>query len=161
MLDRVILLGFAGLLLACQECHREGCDALHSSAAQDGVGIAGIVASSSDVVSNGCEECLFGSTTVKLWQVDAPVGDATAASELTTTVAPTMAIAANQHYRAAAASGKYLLCVLSNCINIALSGNETATVNIKLRNGPTSFFLRKAGSTQLTEDYGFAVAYAP
>ena len=60
-LPSVVALAVVALLASCTPCNREGCDAMASAAAQSGhSAIAGIVASESDTVGNGCQECRFG-----------------------------------------------------------------------------------------------------
>jgi hypothetical protein len=53
--------GAGWLLAACETCAREGCDALstHAGQAAGQTRVAGVVASESDVVGNGCQECGF------------------------------------------------------------------------------------------------------
>jgi hypothetical protein len=62
----------AGMLVAsCMNCNREGCEALAEASGQNGTGIAGVVAESSDVVENDCQECSLSDATLRVWRVDA------------------------------------------------------------------------------------------
>jgi len=62
-----------GSMWSCAECDREGCDALRRPAARESaglVGVAGVVASASDVVNDGCQECPLGEATLQIFQED-------------------------------------------------------------------------------------------
>jgi hypothetical protein len=144
-------------MLSCTECNRDGCDALGQTATQGGTGVGGVVAESSDLVKNGCEECPLGKATLRIWRVDAPIASESDAVALLTEREPDVTQDVSGRYRYALEAGQYLLCVRTNCINLGITANETLTVNIKGRDGPTGFFVGSGASTSLKEDYGFDV----
>jgi len=153
------LVALAGSLLGCEDCAREGCDSLAQRAAQNGTSLAGVVAESSDVVNNGCQECPFGSVELQAWQVEAPLTSASAVAELIAQRSPDWEKAVSERYSVALAPGMYLLCARPNCIHVTIADGQTSTANIKRRYGPTSFFIAAAEAEPLSEDFGLDVGF--
>jgi len=55
-------------------------------------------------------------------------------------------------------SGHYLFCVRPSCVNVEVA-KGTVTVNIKLREGPPSFFVSEDATRAPVEDFGFSVGF--
>jgi len=154
-----LLLATAHYLSACADCNREGCEALTTLAPSAEAGIAGVVAEASDVVKDGCGECPLGNATLEVWALEAPFEQRSDAAALVAARAPDLTRDVAGSYSQALEPGWYLLCVRPNCVELNTHEAETLTVNVKRRNGPTSFFVGRPSSSQLAEDYGFEVAY--
>lgn len=152
----LMLAALTWALLSCNDCEREGCDALGRMAPRRETGVAGVVAMSSDLVINGCQECLFGEANLELWRTDTPITTETAAIALLDERASDVTEIVSGHYRRALEPGPYLLCVRPSCVALTVAADETLTVNIKRRDGATGFFVGNAG---LEEDFGFDVGY--
>jgi hypothetical protein len=151
--------GLLLVLAGCSaDCARQGCDALAQRAAQNGPGVAGVVASESDLVADGCAECSFDQATVEIWPTESPVTSADDARMLTAASGTPVTVSANPRFAEPLEQGNYLVCVRPNCVAVEVR-TETITVNVKRRNGPTSFFLAASSGAALTEDYGFEVGY--
>jgi hypothetical protein len=118
-------------------------------------GVAGVVASSSDLVVDGCQECSFGQANLELWRTDTPITTETAAITLLEERASDVTENVSAHYRLPLEPGPYLLCVRPNCVALTVVVDETLTVNIKRRNGATGFFV----GNPLEETFGFDVGY--
>lgn len=141
-------------LAACAEpCDAAGCSSLLKRAGQNGPGIAGVVAEMSDVVANDCQECPLASASLRLWRVEKAVTSKAKVQTLMESTPPSHTLAANEQYRLALEAGRYLLCVDTSCVNVAVA-SETVTVNIKRRFGPTSFFVVEPDSGRFIENYG-------
>lgn len=147
-----------GALLAggCGDCPREGCDAMGVAAGGGVTGIAGAVASSSDVTANGCTECPLDGGDVEVYPVDVAVGSDAEAAQVISGGGQTRLFLAGR-YAQALAPGRYLVCTWSSCVNAAVADGRTSTVNIKFRNGRTSFYVLDSDHAQLAEDFGFDV----
>jgi hypothetical protein len=150
-----LVAAFGCLGLSCAECDREGCDALGRAAPQVGTGIAGVVAASSDVVADGCQECPLGDAALQIWRADAAVTTEAAAATLLAERQPDVTANVSGRYSQALAPGTYLLCAGANCIGLALAADETLTVNIERRDGPTGFFVGRSDAETPEEDFGF------
>ena len=61
---------------------------------------------------------------------------------------------ASERYSASLEPGTYLVCVGRSCIDTAVTADAPTTVNIKLRYGPTSFFVIDENSGKFVEDFG-------
>jgi len=156
----VVLLGLVASLLGCSDCDRQGCESLRQRAPERGTGIGGVVAASSDVVENGCQECAFESGgSVAIWEVEGFVSSPAAANQVLAAGDPVRASARAGRFHALLAPGQYLVCSAPNCINVAVAADATTTVNVKRRDGPTSFFVVDPESRALVEDYGLDVGY--
>jgi hypothetical protein len=140
---RVALLLSGVVFGSCANCPREGCDALAAaSTGTGGAGIAGVVASESDVIANGCQKCLFGSTQLTIWKASSAVTDnASAAALVHSSVAPTVSLSANGRYEQALDPGSYLVCSRPDCVAVEVSANRVTTVHVKLVEGPPQFVL--------------------
>lgn len=143
----------AGLGLSCADCVREGCDALSLRAAAAGTGIAGVVAAESDVVRDGCQECPLASAGLQLWRLDTPIGTQ-AATALLPEREPDVTQNASGRYALPLEPGPHLLCLAPSCVELVVQPGETLTVNIKLLEGPTRFFVGDPDA-DLEESVGF------
>lgn len=148
----------ASLSLSCANCERTACEFLDHLANQKGTGMAGIVATPSDLVENGCQECPYGEATLELWYVDEPVTTEADASAVTERE-PGFREAVVRDYRFELAPGQYLLCVRPRCIGLEIVANETLTVNIRRPYGWTAFFVGRPRAKDLEPDYGFEVGF--
>lgn len=153
------MLATAHWLSACADCNREGCDALTSLAPSGQTGIAGVVAEASDVVNDGCGECPLGNATIEVWALEAPLAQRSDAAALVAARAPDLTRDAAGSYSQVLEPGWYLLCVRPSCVELDTHEAETLTVNVKRRDGPTSFFVGRPSSSEMAEDYGFEVGY--
>jgi hypothetical protein len=117
-----------------------------------------VVAISSDVVANGCQECPFGDAEVRIWRADAAIEDQAAAASLMAARNADVTVQADRRYERALEAGSYLLCVQVSCLGVDVTEGATRTVNIKQREGPTSFFVGSSTSAPLGEDFGFDVS---
>jgi hypothetical protein len=141
--------------MSCDDCPRDGCDALETPAAQGSTGIAGVVAYEEDVVNNGCQECPFGEATIELWKLSTAVDSKPAAVAVVQGREPDTTLRVSRHYRRELEPGDYLMCAAPNCIGVKVTANETVTVNIKTRYGKTGFFVGSRSTTGLDEEFGF------
>lgn len=157
MVGMLVLL--AASMPACADCDRQGCEALTRRAPEGDTGVAGVVAQVSDVVSDGCAECPLGRAAVELWTLEEPFYRRSEVPELVAARPPDLTLLAEGSYRQELSTGWYLLCVRPNCIELNPHEDEMLTVNIKRRDGPTSFFVGRPSSSSLEEDFGFEVGY--
>lgn len=146
-LSALLLLGIFGV--ACEPCNRDGCDALQSRASDTGVArIAGVAASESDVVNNGCQECAFASELdVDAWAVEQTVtteDELRAATSGTPTANATSSAAGR--YELPLAAGAYVVCFQVSCFNASVVAGRTTTLNVRLINGVSRGFLAEGGS---------------
>jgi len=156
----IVLFGAVASLLGCSDCDRQGCEALRQRAPGRATGIGGVVAASSDVVGDGCQECGFESGgAVPIWKAEGVVSTPAAANDVLATADPVHASVRAGRFFAPLEPGSYLVCSVPNCINVTVAADTTTTVNVKLRNGPTSFFVVDPESRALVEDYGLDVGY--
>jgi hypothetical protein len=142
------MLAFAvsSALAACDSCDREGCDALGDSVRQRGTGanLAGVAASRSDVVANGCQECTFAEVTVQFWSIPDVVESQAMLDELAPSIGePLQTLSVDKNYELNLADGAYLACVGSSpasCASFSLGAQQQATLNIRVGNEPGTFF---------------------
>lgn len=157
---RVLVVSFAmaASLLGCSDCDRQGCEALRKRAPERGTGIGGVVAAASDLVEDGCRECGFQSGgAVAIWQVEGRVSTPAAANDVVAAADPVLASVRAGRFHALLQPGQYLVCSAPNCINVSVAADATTTVNVKRRDGPTSFFVVDPQSRALEEDFGLDV----
>jgi hypothetical protein len=132
-------------LPACTPCNRSGCDALGAPAADDHTSsIAGVVASESDVVSNGCQECPFAAMALSVWNASGSVADASSAKAIIQAGPAAAQIHADGRYRQALDPGDYLLCASvgsyeSACVSVEVVAGHVTPVNLRLLFGPFQF----------------------
>jgi hypothetical protein len=150
---------WAASMPACADCDRQGCEALTRLAPERGAGISGVVAQVSDVVTDGCAECPLGRATVELWTLEEPFYRLSEVPALVAARRADLIFFAEGAYSQALSTGWYLLCVRPNCIELNPHEDETLTVNIKRRDGPTSFFVGRHSSSSIEEDFGVEVGY--
>jgi hypothetical protein len=153
------VLAALSVTLSCADCERTGCDSLGQRVIRAGTGISGVVAASSDLEVDGCTECPLGQTTLAIWRSDSPVSTAAQARALVDDRAADATEDIDGRYDLDLQAGPYLLCVRPNCVGLIVEAGERVTVNLKLRNGPTSFFVGHLGGGALEEDYGSDVGY--
>jgi hypothetical protein len=122
-----------------ESCDRAGCDAVSSPASGISVGIAGVVAAASDLVSNGCQECPFAQARVEIWKVDSPT---TPEADVASTVgrAPLATISAAPYFRKTLDQGTYVVCADGGCTEASVQTGQLTTVNVMKKFGPTSFW---------------------
>ena len=131
----------------CNTCNRSGCDSLGTPAADDHQSaIAGVIASESDLVGNGCQECPFASMSLAIWAVPGPVTDATGAKATIQAGPATVALKADGRYRQALDPGSYMLCAApsgyeSACVSVDVVAGHVTPVNLKLLYGPFQFIV--------------------
>jgi hypothetical protein len=128
-------------------------------AAQSGSGVAGVVAQSSDVVSDGCTECPLAAATLQIWTLAGPFEQRSSAAELVSTRPPDVTREVEGNYRETLDPGWHMLCVRPSCVELNVHAGETLTLNIERREGPTRFFVGKPSTGPLTADDGFEVGY--
>jgi hypothetical protein len=133
----------------------EGCDALRDRAPGRQSGIGGVIASQSDVVANGCQECGFAQASIEVFQLEEPATSAEAASAAIRGTSPLARIAASARYNMDLDPRSYLVCVTHRCLSVRVVDDAVTTVNIKQRFGPTSFFVVDPTSSKFTEQFGF------
>ena len=135
---------------ACDPCNRDGCDALQRRApGEEAPRIAGIVASESDAVANGCQECGFAAVDIKAWPVEQEV---TTEAELSTVAkgsADSTRSSANGEYSLPLAAGMYVVCFQNSCFNARVDMEETTTLNVRLIFGISRGFLSVPGRNEL------------
>jgi hypothetical protein len=146
-----VLLALTGC--SSSTCPREGCDALERRAGDSGgtSRVAGVVASESDVVANGCQECGFASATVSAWT---RTGDATSSAAVREeTASPPLAsviAGSDGRYSLALEVGEYWICSGIACFGATVEAGRTTTLNIKLINGVSSGFVALPGAPSVT-----------
>jgi hypothetical protein len=149
---RFLARAFLGLvssfaLAACTPCNRSGCDAIRNPAADNGESaIAGSVASESDVVANGCQECPYAGATFSIWAVTAPVTDAASAKAIIKASPALITFQADGRYRQSMEPGSYLLCASPTgyqpaCVGIDVVAGHVTPVNLKLLFGPSQLIV--------------------
>ena len=152
------LLGLFGA--ACNPCNRDGCDALQRRApSEGGPRLAGVVASETDVVVDGCQECGFAAVDINAWPTDQEVTTEAELSLVAKGSADSARSSANGEYSLPLAPGLYVVCFQNSCFNARVDTKETTTLNVRLINGVSSGFLSVPGRDQLaTKD---AIFLAP
>lgn len=145
--------------LSCADCNREGCAGLARRAPEGPAGIAGVVARLEDVVVDGCGECPLAAATLQLWNLEMPFERRSDVAALVAARPPDLTRDVAGHYTEPLEPGWYLLCVRPNCVELNIHEDETLTVNVQRRDGPTSFFVGRPGAGRLDEDFGFDVGY--
>lgn len=108
--------------------------------------IAGVVASESDVIGNGCQACPLGTATLAIWKTSGPVTDDAGAQAVVDASAATMTIQADQRYAQALDPGSYLICQRPFCVSADIAAGHVTTVHIMQINGPIQFIVFDAQS---------------
>lgn len=114
--------------------------------------IAGVTASESDVVANGCQECAFASQlAVSAWTVEKAVttDDEVRAATSGTPTATTISSEVGQ-YALPLEPGAYVVCFQLSCFNASVTLGSTTTLNVRLINGISRGFLGEGGSGTLS-----------
>lgn len=151
-------IAFATLLSCGAECPREGCDALGRRASMDGTGIAGIGASESDNVVNGCAECPFTGLSLDVWPTSSPVSTNADALAVTRAAPPSFSLSASPDYAQLLTPGAYLVCQRPSCVLVHVSSGVT-TVNVRLTEGPPRFFVAEPPASEPVSTFGFEVGF--
>ena len=121
------------------DCDRDGCDSMNDPAPNTGQSaVSGVIASESDVVANGCQECPFSSMTLEFRPVTASVTTRTEAQTIFDTVTPVV-VNADGTYAQALEPGAYLACAQLECVNIEVRPGQVTTLHIRALFGPTQF----------------------
>lgn len=131
-------------LCACSDdnCAREGCDAIAEPVASTSIstGIAGVVATETDLVENGCQECWFASGSFEVWSAPSPITTQEEATALIAAGPSSARIAADPRYELALEPGDYLVCHRSSvggvCAAVSLAAGQISTIHLKLIFGP-------------------------
>jgi len=143
---------------ACDDCDRDGCDAMTGSAGDTGAsGVAGAVANESDTIMNGCQKCGFGPASLDFWKTASEVtgrGDASGAMAMGP---PAAHVDADGHYSLALEPSAYLVCANFQCANVTVHPNHLTTLNVLVVFGPTRFFVVDPGSPKAREANGFSI----
>lgn len=134
---------------ACQDCDRDGCDAMNDKAhRQLKQGIGGAVGSQSDtnstVMGQSCTECPLSESTVGIWRTNAPIDDDVTAQSTCDEEAPYASIPADPHYGAELDTGSYLVCVGQfggACVSVSVESAKVTTVNVLLPFGEPKFYV--------------------
>lgn len=141
---------FGGILLAtgCSpRCPRAGCDALTMPAADSNrSAVAGAIASETDTVENGCQECSFVSASLAFWKTSSLITDASAARAVVAASMPLASIRADGRYMQPLDPGTYLVCRQSECASIEVVASRTTTVHLRLIFGPLQFVVFDPGT---------------
>jgi hypothetical protein len=141
-------------------CDRDGCSAYEHARSDYGItrGIGGFVASESDVVANGCQECAFSSAELKVWSTDTPISDAAAAQSVVDGSSATFTFVAISKYEKTLDPGHYLLCSLpGKCASVTVTETGVFTINVKTLFGPSSILLFEPGIDTPRTEGVFAV----
>jgi hypothetical protein len=148
----VVVASMASTALACAPCDRVGCDEFDEPAAADSVqtGVAGIAASESDAVSNGCQTCVLSQGRLYFWASAAAIADAEAA-EVLVADAPLEIVEIDEHYELGLEVGHYLVCrggfaATYACAAFEIADGEVATANIKATFGEGELFVLSPGA---------------
>jgi hypothetical protein len=143
----------AWLLAACETCDRDGCDALSTRAGQatGQTRVAGVVASESDVVGNGCQECGFAEAQVRAWPRSTEVTSEEDARPVAMG-APAASGSAGKdgRYSLALEAGEYLVCFNLSCFNADVVAGRTTTINVRLINGVSSGYVGSPDTDELS-----------
>jgi hypothetical protein len=131
------------LASACsEECVEEACEAaLRAQPAADlEHGIAGVVAYRTDACVNGCCECSYSMTTLRIYAVDEPLRDIEDAQLRLQDELDFTQVDASERYAQALEPGRYAVCdsTVETCANVVIEEGEVLTVNVQTRYGPTS-----------------------
>lgn len=142
-----------GALAACAPCDREGCHALQKRqpSPKDVSRIAGSLASKSDVVTNGCQECVLSDSEVRAWSRATRVADA---DELAAALeqAPDGSTTSEQgKYALTLSPGDYLVCFGSICFETSVVAGGTTTLNVRVTEGPARGYLALPGAAELSQ----------
>ena len=146
-------------LLACSDCDRDGCNTLGERARAAGAGVGGVIAQSSDVVRDGCQECPLGGAAIAVWRLEAPVTTEADAMAVVGARAPDIEENASGHYHVALDPAAYLVCVRPSCVALDVAANQTETVNIERLDGPTRFHVSRPNVDGLQEESGLNIGY--
>ncbi len=160
----VILCTILAFVAGCYPpCERNGCEAIARPITRAAIqrGIAGVIASESDLVVNDCADCPFARAELKIWTTLLPVADLPQAQSIVKTM-PSFTIDANHRYEQVLDPGDYLVCQLpSECAAIAVRQTDVVTVNVKGRYGPSSLLIFTPGSTVPRSDGIFKFSAFP
>ncbi len=144
----LLLSAVVGLISCNSSCDRSGCDAFDVPAEGTAItiGIAGIAASRSDVVANGCETCTLSQGSLSIWQATQPVANEEDALALLA-LAPDISIEIDQRYEQALAVGDYMVCTQDNgqsggqdaflCVPFHLDPDQVVSAHVRASLGGT------------------------
>jgi hypothetical protein len=151
------------LLASCVACDQDGCDAVEHPVGDVSItaGIAGVAASESDLVANGCQECPLSEGTMQVWAVATAVTTAEQAQAVVDGGEPTLEININERYEQMLDAGEYLVCISGGetCAGITV-GSAVVTVHARYVFGPASLIVFEPGSNEPRSDRIFALGPA-
>ena len=152
------LLLLAALSAGCieEDCDREGCDAVEKPAAGYTIstGIAGAVASQSDVVANGCCECPLSTGEILVFEAPEVF---TASDEIEAYLEQNQehtTVSVSDEYEHALSEGMYLVCAYDSggldaqCASVDIRQGDVFTVHVVYVFGPTSLRLFEPGQDE-------------
>jgi hypothetical protein len=142
MLWLCVVVGMVGGA-ACRDCDRDGCDAMNDRVRGSiSQGIAGAVASQSDVVSSGmgqsCNECPLSSAYIGFWRTDTLVTDVEVAQAICQEQVPVTSVDADSYFGVELEAGTYLVCPatsMGTCGVAEVAVGKVTTVNIRMSDG--------------------------
>lgn len=152
------LVGLA--VMACEDnCDRAGCEALERPAqdASISAGIAGVAASESDLVANGCQECTLSQGTLEVWTAATAVTTVDDAAALVASGDPTDVVQIDERYELALEPGEVLVCTgdRSVCAGVTIAVDAVVTVHGSYPYGEPSLVVFEAGVDEPRTDRMF------
>jgi hypothetical protein len=115
--------------------------------------VAGVVASESDVVGNGCQPCgLASGVEVQAWATEqAVMTDDELRSATAGAVAATASTSSAGQYALELEPGRYAVCVQNSCFNASIGETSTTTLNVRLVLGISRGFLAENGDQAMQQ----------
>jgi hypothetical protein len=113
-----------------------------------GQGVAGVVASESDVITNECQECTLSQATLQIWAASVEPADKAAVVALINTFDPIEVVEIDEAYAVELESGDYVICqVLDDgvCATFTIGNGDVATVHLLARYGPSDMVVFDPG----------------
>jgi hypothetical protein len=147
-----------GWLCGCDDCAQEACDAAETPRAHAGIeqGVAGVIASRSDVCENECCACSWAREQLTVWHSDEPV-NAGKGLRLVASGDPDAIIDVERSYAHALDPGEHMLCLHDLCAALHIERGDVFTVNVQLRYGPPSLIVYGPDDREPRDDLVFSV----
>jgi hypothetical protein len=73
-------------------------------------------------------------------------------------IAPTQTFIASDRYMLPLDAGNHLVCTGGDCINVTVRLDKTSTVNIRVIDGPASFYVDDTASGRIVKAASFGVS---
>ena len=145
-----------------ERCDRDGCQAVDQPARSHLVyGMAGSVATMSDIVENGCQECRLATGKLQIWASSTRITSAEEAQALRLQSASAQEIAIDEHFEEALPPGEYLVCIDDGspcaCAGITVPSAGVVTVHLRFVFGPAALIVFEPGATKPREDRLFTL----